>query len=1411
VLDYSLSPGSKLSDTTSATNVRGGTLILSGNASSPVTETVTSFGLPTATSTVQLTPVGGQALTFNLNGIGRSSGQGVADFRSADPALGVFQTTTTNNFQGLLGPYATFNGDRFATVNAGALAAVASTVQNDRSQWESAQNVVVDGALAGALRTTAINSLVFDAAAANTLTIDNGAGALNVRSGGVLVSANVGANNTAIAGGRLELDPANGSGAGDLVLTNRSAGTLTVSASIGANSGPLSTTQHLTLAGSGLIEVTSKNLYSGGTSVHGNVRISGGNAFSDFTQLTMAGGGDMTANGGALLNLNGTSEGVGPLSGGAFPSQGPSEIQLGTGGLLTINGINGTALTYNGLLTGSGTVIKRGGGTQILSTNAQAFTGELHVLGGLVDFTGNNGGVTGVNRVLLRGGSLLSEQNQGASVDKIANGATVRLEGTTGNGLRVTSNQNATRTEGADKLELGAGANVLTLTNTSGGSTGITVLNFANATDAFSRSNNSTLLARGGLADFGGAATTSIRVTFASGITGDLVGGGGAAGTTNISILPFAVGGAGSITNAGDTFLTVGTNGLRPLNTTTEYTTNYATATPGDNLSVNATVAGLAGKTVNSVRIDNSAGNVDLTGTGGTGALNVASGALLVSAGANANATVIGGFDQLLAGASDATPDELIVHVTTSNATPAGAAVTLNSPLADNGAAPTSLTKSGNGTLILGTANSYSGTTTINQGTLQFSAVNQLGADGAVRLAGGTLQWGAGNTADVSAKADTSARTIELIGPSPFLSHAGNGNILNVGNRIDIGANNVTLANAIGSGGVGGLTKTGTGTLTLSVSPDYSGPTLVREGAMNFATIAAGTTPALYLVADAGAVSSTVSNGLNLQSLIVGAIFTGTNNSTGTLTVNGGAVNIGDGSGDDFVLIGFRDGTAINGVAGTTRGTVNFQNASSVNINVGRMILGQNPNSGGNSIDGDLTLSNGTNTVIAHQVIVGNSVGPGNESAGTASSIALGTGTTVFAVDSLTVGGLKTNASMTLGAGGNFTLRGMAGGSSGANVFIGDNDAAGTNTNQTAALTVLDLSAGTADVKANLLVIGRHAGGGTGGGSGKGTLLFNAGTIEAQTIQLAVPDFRGNSTSDASTVGIITQGGGTLRFRDLSKGNGTATYNWNAGTISNAIGLDAVNQNVTVGLLTAAPHTFSVDAGRAATFRSPAGFSGIGSLTKSGNGTLILEGASTFAGGTSVEVGTLLANNAAGSALGTGPISVSVAGTLGGTGSVSGAVTVAAGGTLAPGASIESLGTGALTMDDGSTFALEIDTTNLLTDLLASSGSLTLDLASSPTLTLADLGGNMALAEGTVFPFLTYSSWNGGFFSVGGNPISDDIESFTFGANEFAIDYDRDGNSVALVVVPEPSAAAMLLGGLAAMVGLRRRRSATSV
>jgi len=144
---------------------------------------------------------------------------------------------------------------------------------------------------------------------------------------------------------------------------------------------------------------------------------------------------------------------------------------------------------------------------------------------------------------------------------------------------------------------------------------------------------------------------------------------------------------------------------------------------------------------------------------------------------------------------------------------PAGS-TTYSGAISDSGTANAiSLVKSGAGTQVLAGTNSYSGGTTITGGILNISADTNLGATaGALTFSGGTLQLGAGVTINAS-------RLVTLTAS---------------GGVMDTQANTGTIAAAIG--GAGGLTKVGSGTLTLTGSNNYAGATTVTAGTLSLAT-----------------------------------------------------------------------------------------------------------------------------------------------------------------------------------------------------------------------------------------------------------------------------------------------------------------------------------------------------------------------------------------------------------------------------------------------------------------------------------------------------------------------------------------------------------------------------------------------
>ncbi len=122
------------------------------------------------------------------------------------------------------------------------------------------------------------------------------------------------------------------------------------------------------------------------------------------------------------------------------------------------------------------------------------------------------------------------------------------------------------------------------------------------------------------------------------------------------------------------------------------------------------------------------------------------------------------------------------------------------------------LTKIGSGTLILSTANTFTGPVNFNGGLIKTAALNRLGNGTGLNFGGGALQF--------DAVFDPSTRVMTFL--------AG-------GATLDTQSYNITLANPIGNGGPGGLTKKGTGKLTLNAQNTYSGNTVVMGGTLEIA------------------------------------------------------------------------------------------------------------------------------------------------------------------------------------------------------------------------------------------------------------------------------------------------------------------------------------------------------------------------------------------------------------------------------------------------------------------------------------------------------------------------------------------------------------------------------------------------
>ena len=124
------------------------------------------------------------------------------------------------------------------------------------------------------------------------------------------------------------------------------------------------------------------------------------------------------------------------------------------------------------------------------------------------------------------------------------------------------------------------------------------------------------------------------------------------------------------------------------------------------------------------------------------------------------------------------------------------------------------LTKSGLGTQVLGDANTYTGGTTVNAGTLALSGLGTLGATtGTVAIGAGTLDLGGLTRTSGAFTLDSGTlRNGTLTAASYALNNSG------------------TVSAALA--GAGALTKSGTGNATLSGANTYSGTTTVNAGTL---------------------------------------------------------------------------------------------------------------------------------------------------------------------------------------------------------------------------------------------------------------------------------------------------------------------------------------------------------------------------------------------------------------------------------------------------------------------------------------------------------------------------------------------------------------------------------------------------
>lgn len=214
-------------------------------------------------------------------------------------------------------------------------------------------------------------------------------------------------------------------------------------------------------------------------------------------------------------------------------------------------------------------------------------------------------------------------------------------------------------------------------------------------------------------------------------------------------------------------------------------------------------------------------------------------------------------------------------------------------------------------------------------------------------------------------------------------------------------------------------------------------------------------------------------------------------------------------------------------------------------------------------------------------------------------------------------------------------------------------------------------------------------------------------------------------------------------------------------------------------------------------------FSGPGSVRRSSpilntsvpGGSTILTGNNTYSGGTTISSGTLFANNTAGSALGSGAVTVTSQGALAGNGAVIAPTTVSGGGTIQPGAtstSIANLVVDNLTFGPGANYNWQISavagTPGTAWDLITCSSGWT-DAGSGSTniIRISSIGTPAGWNRNSAYSWLILS--NNPAFSPGFNAANWAVDTTDFGGaanGTFSLSTDANG-SLDLVYTPIPN------------------------
>ncbi|MDR3442415.1 MAG: autotransporter domain-containing protein [Legionella sp.] len=959
-------------------------------------------------------------------------------------------------------------------------------------------------------------------------------------------------------------------GAGGLTVQGTNAFTL---------SGIISGAGGLTKSGAGSLTLSGVNTYLGATTIAaGTVVVSNNSSFST-SAITITGASTISApaaitlNNLITLNANGTFTGVGSLTLSSTISGAGGIIKTGTG-TLSLTGNNTTytgttALNAGTLIVGSNTALGSGilsaaGGTTLSSSTAVTLINNINLNGNLtiggsnsLTLNGIIGGTGGLSK--LNGGDLtLNGANVNGGNTALSSGTLIVGSNTAlGNGALNAANGTSLDSNTAVSLNNAASlAGALTIV----GSNDLTLNGVISGAGSFVKNGTATLTLNGANNYLGGTILNA----------GTLVAGS----NTALGSGGLTVGGASTL----DSSAVVSLTNSMILNA-------QLTIAGTNDLTLNGIISGGTGSL-------KKMGNTTLTlnGVNTYGSTELNAGTLLIPTN-----SAIGSGRLTVSGAStfDSTSALSVGNLITLNSvltTPGNFDLSLDGVIDGSGGG---FIKNGATTLTLNGNNTYSGTTTINGGTLFAGHSNALGTS--------TLIVGNASTLD----SVTGVSLSNLITLNADLTTAG--------------TNALTLDGVIS--GAGGLIKNGTSKLTLDGINTYTGLTTLNGGS-------------LIIGSDAAHSSATIVSNLGINSGItlgghgtVGGTVTvnssghlAPGNSIGTLTV-GGDLTLNAGSILDFEFAGSGVGDrvkvlgnlSLNGatlnvidLGGFALGTYNlFDYNGTLTQSGGGIVFGTTPPGGTYSIE-YLTGSKLVNLINSTGVTL-NFWNANGLASPTQRGGGSGTWSTTSPVWTDSIGSLTAAMSpqpgfaVFGGAPGTVTVDNTSGQTSalGMQFEVGGYilDGAGLELNNGANPAIIRVS----NSSSNTATINN--------------VLFGTGGIDKQDIGTLVLN------------GANTYTGTTL----VSAGTLSISNDNNLGAVGNALDIRGstlqTTANVTMNRATtlgAAGGTFLTDSGT--TLTQSGAISGPGALTKNGAGTFILNnGTNSYTGGTTVNAGTLQA------------------------------------------------------------------------------------------------------------------------------------------------------------------------------------------